>query len=182
MGSRSAKSKDYAKGVEGAVHIFTRYREFIHAVIRYHIKDEARADDLFQDFFLSLILKPLPTDIRSIKSYLYKMIINDIADAGCRIERYQNQMRRYAARKKYHTTKKSPESALIEMEEMNKMFKLIEEQLPRSEARAVVLRYRNQYSIKEVAGKMNVTSESVSRYISVGISKVRQFLTNRKSR
>lgn len=182
MGLPSIKPRDYTKGAIEAVRIFTEYGGFIRAVICYHIKDKDRADDLFQDFFLSLVAKPLPPDVQNTKCYLYKMIINGIIDAACRIEKYQNRIRRYAAHKRYSITEEGPESSLIESEEMNKMFKLIEKQLSRSESRAVILRYKNHYTVKEVAGKMNVASESVSRYISVGIGKIREFITISKSR
>jgi RNA polymerase sigma factor (sigma-70 family) len=75
--------------------------------------------------------------------------------------------------------KEKPENALIRTEEMSKMFELIEKRLPRSEAQAIVLRYRNHHTIKEVAEKMDVNSRSISRYISKGLSKIRQFFNGK---
>jgi len=182
LGSPSANPKDHAKGVEGADCVFSQYGEFIRVVIRYHIKDEARADDFFQDFFLSLIFKPVPPGVQNIKGYLYRMITNHITEAIQRTEKYQARIQRYADRRKHSTTEHKPENSLIAEEETNKMFELIEERLEPRHAQAVRLRYRNNYKIKEIAQKMHVRSESVSRYISVGLGKIRQFLTSRKSR
>jgi DNA-directed RNA polymerase specialized sigma subunit len=67
-------------------------------------------------------------------------------------------------------------------EEINKIFKLIERQLQQREAQAVNLRFKNNDDIKQIAQKMQVNRESVSRYLCVGISKIRQFLNSNKSR
>ncbi|MFQ6115931.1 MAG: RNA polymerase sigma factor [bacterium] len=182
MGSPSANPKDHVKGVEGASCIFAEHEGFIRAVIRYHVKDEARADDLFQDFFLYLISKPVPPGVQNIRSYLYRMITNYIAEAIHRTEKYQARIQRYTERLKHSTSQSKPENSLIAEEETAKMFELIEGRLQPRHAEAITLRYRNNYNIKQVAEKMHVTKESVSRYISVGISKARQFLTSRKSR
>jgi len=163
--------------VKAAMRVFIEHGDFIRTVIGCKVKNKDRADDLFQDLFLSLVYKPLPMDIRSMKSYLYRVITNDIADAVYRVEKYQNRIRRYAEYRNRYTTQHRPESSLIEVEETNKMFKLIEDQLPPSEAQAVILRYRNHCGTKETAERMNVDSRSVSRYVSVGLSKIRHFFS-----
>ena len=163
--------------VNTAAEIFAMHGDFIRNIIRYHVKNENQIDDLFQDFFISLVSKPIPSDVKNIKSYLYRAITHDIIDSTRRVEKYQNHIHKYAKRINDPINKKTPESAFIETEETNKMFELIEMRLRRSEAQAITLRYRNNYDIKAVANKMNVDRASVRRYISVGLSKIRQFLT-----
>jgi RNA polymerase sigma factor (sigma-70 family) len=163
--------------VARAAEIFSEYGDFIRAVIYYRVKNDAQADDLFQDFFLSLVSRPLPAGIRNVKSYLYKAITNDIVDAVRRVEKYKTRMNKYAECLNYSINKNDPENALVEVEQTDKMFKLIEGQLRHSEAQAVTLRYRNSCNIKEVAKKMHVNNRTVSRYLSTGLNKVRQFLT-----
>jgi len=182
LGSPSANPKDHVKGVEGASCIFAEHEGFIRAVIRYHIKDEARADDLFQDFFLYLISKPVPPGVKNVKSYLYRMISNYIVEAIHRTEKYQARIQRYAERLQYATSQHKPENSLISAEETTKMFELIERRLQPRHAEAITLRYRNNYEIKQVAKKMRVSCESVSRYVSVGLSKIRRFFTGRKEK
>lgn len=177
MASLNTNVNNHARNLSAATKIFTEYWDFIRAVIRYKVGNETQADDLCQDFFLSLVSNPVPPRVQNIKSYLYRAITNDIVDAARRVERYQTQIHRYAERLKYSTIEYSSENTLIETEEMNKMFELIEKRLPRSEAQAVALRYRNNHDIEEVAEKMRVNKRSVSRYISIGIGKIRQFLT-----
>lgn len=177
MALPSTNPNDDATGVDRAAAVLTEYGDFIRAVIRYHVRNEAQADDLFQDFFLSLVSKPPPVDTQNMKSYLYRVICNDVVDAARRVKKYQARMERYAVRLKYSTVEDGIEDTLIRTEEINKIFKLIETRLRRSRAQAVVLRYRNHYKIQEVAERMNVNSRTARRYISVGLRKIRQFLT-----
>jgi len=159
-----------------AAKVFGEYGDFIHAIIRCKVRDETQADDLFQDFFLSLVSNPPSAEIQNIKGYLYRAITNDIVDSRRRVENYQTRIRRYAERLEYSTTENNPENALIEAEEMSKIFKLIERRLRRSEAKAIILRYSNRYKIKEVAEKMHVSSITIRGYISDGLKKIRKFL------
>lgn len=168
-----------AAGVSIAAKVFAENGDFIRRIIRYHINNEALADDLFQDFFLSLVAKPPPIDIQNIKGFLYKAITNDIIDAIRRIENYRSRIHRYAERDCHFVTNHRPENGLITEEEMNKMLQLIEGQLRQSEAKAIILRYRNGYKVKEVAEKMNVRSGTIRDYISDGLKKIRHFLEMR---
>ncbi len=176
----SAKKSSAPSNVDRAAEIFSKYGDFILAVIRYQVGNDAQADDLFQDFFLSLASRPIPARIQNIKSYLYRAITNDIVDAARRVQKYQTRMQKYAECLDYSINKNTPENALIKKEEINKMFKLIEGRLPRSEAQAITFRFRNNFNIKEVAKKMDVNNRTVSRYISAGLSKVRQFFNSKK--
>jgi len=173
----SSSTNNCANRVDVAAKVFAEYGDFIRAVIHYKVKNEAQAGDLFQDFFLSLVSKPVPAGVQNVRSYLYRAIINDIVDATRRVEKYKTRMNKYAECLNYSINKNTPENALIEAEETDKMFKLIEGWLRRSEAQAISLRYKNSYNIKEVAKKMHVNNRTVSRYITAGLSKIRQFLT-----
>jgi RNA polymerase sigma factor (sigma-70 family) len=177
---RVGNKGEQSRNVELAAKIFSAYGEFILAVIHSQVGNNAQANDLFQDFFLSLVSKPIPPDIQNIKSYLYRAITNDIVDAARRSERYKILMHKHAEFLDYSINKGNPENALMEREEINQMFKVIGRQLPRSEAQAITIRFRNNFSIKEVAKKMHVNNRSVSRYISAGLSKVRQFFNSNK--
>ena len=165
--------------VERAAEIFAEYGDFILAVIRHQVNNDNMAEDLFQDFFLSLVSKPLPAGIRNVKSYLYRAVTNDIVDAARRVEKYDTLLHKYACNLNFSINKSKPENALIDIEEINKLIKLIKGWLPHSEAQAINLRFKHNQSIKEVAEKMHVSKRSVSRYISAGLSKVHQILKNK---
>jgi len=175
----SVKKSSAPSNVDRAAEIFSKYGDFILAVIRYRVGNDAQTDDLFQDFFLSLVSRPIPAGIQNIKSYLYKAITNEIVDAARRVQKYQTRMQKYAECLDNSINKSSPENALIKKEEINKMFKLIEGRLLHSEAQAIRFRFWNNFSIKEVAKKMHVNNRTVSRYISVGLSKARQFFNSK---
>jgi len=171
---------DIASNVARASQVFSEYGDFIHAVIRYKIGDPDQADDIFQDFFLSLVSKPLPPNVRNVKSYIYRAIINDTFDAVRRVERYRRQLKYLTKFSNRAINKNGPENALIESEERAKMFRLIESLLPGSEAEAVVLRLRSEKDIGEIAGRMNISKRSVSRYLCVGLKKIRKFLLEKR--
>ena len=176
----SVKESSAPSNVDRAAEIFSKYGDFILAVIRYQAGNDVQADDLYQDFFLSLVSNPIPAHIQNIKGYLYRTITNDIVDAARRVEKYHTRMHKYAERLAYSINKNTPENALIEEERLDKMFALIEGRLPRSEAQAITSRFRDNFGIKEVAKQMHVNNRTVSRYISAGLSKVRQFLSVKK--
>jgi RNA polymerase sigma factor (sigma-70 family) len=159
-----------------AAEIFSKYGDFIHGVIRGKVENKSGADDLFQNFFLSLVYRPPSPNVKNIKSYLYRAILNDIIDNRRRIERYQNQIHKYAEHLQYSIIKDGPENVLIEAEEMAKMFECIEKRLQHSEAQAIILRYRNNRKIKEIAAAMGVNNIVAWRYISKGLDKIRRLL------
>jgi RNA polymerase sigma factor (sigma-70 family) len=159
-----------------AAEIFSKYGDFIRGIIRYKVGNEGCVDDLFQSFFLSLVYRPPSRNVKNIKGYLYRAIMNDIIDNKRQIERYQSLMHGYAEHLNYFKSGDSPEDALIETEEMNKMFKCIETQLQHNEARAVILRYRNNYKIKKIAVAMGVNNITAWRYVSNGVRKIRRLL------
>jgi len=167
----------YENSVFMASELLTEHGNFIRAVIRSQVKNEDQADDIFQDFFLSLVYKPIPKGVRNIKSYLYRAITNDIVDAVRQVERYRVRIHKCSKQLTNSINNTSPENALIEKEQLDKMFALIKGRLPNSESQAIVLRYRKQHSLKEVADKMGVNDRSVSRYICVGLRKIRKLLT-----
>jgi len=63
-------------------------------------------------------------------------------------------------------------------EEARRVFELIEKRLPHSEARAVILRYREHYSVREAAEKMGVDSMTLKGYVCEGLHRNRRLLRN----
>jgi len=156
--------------------IFAEYGGFIRAVIHSQVKNEAQADDMFQDFFLSLVYKPVPQNVKNIKGYLYKAITNDVIDSARRVERYRNHMHKYSKHLDHPINKRTPEDAFIYVEETNKMFEFIKGRLRNNEFQVITLRYKSQFSIKNVAVRMGVKCKSVREYTSRGLRKIRQSL------
>ena len=167
------KKANTSAPIDQVERIFKEHGDFIRAVIRFNVRNEMLSEDLFQDLFLSLILKPIPEGVRNTKGFLYRLVCDSIKDAYRRIYRYQRRLNRYAERNT-HRMECHPENILIEMEEVKKMFELIEKHLSQREALAVKLRYRDDYDTTKIAEKMGVKPGSVNRYVCVGLKKVRQ--------
>ena len=157
--------------------MFRDYGDFIRNVIYAQIQDEDRVDDLTQAFFLSLITNPMPDGVQNVKSYLYKKIINAITDDNRRTRRYGCFARKYAEVYERLAGRAIP-NELAQAEEVGRVYELIENRLPHSEARAVTLRYRERLSVKEAAEKMGVDSMTLRGYVCDGLGRIRRLLRN----
>jgi len=162
--------------VQRATAIFFEHCDFIRAVIRCKIKDESMAEDLFHNFFLSLVSRPIPPEVRDIKGYIYRAIINDVTDHIRHLGRYQAMTHRCADYNKLTVNNRLPEDALMEKEQTDRMIELIRKRVTKNEFKAIASRYLDGLSIKKTADRMNINNRSVSRYISTGLRKVKQFM------
>ena len=180
MATTNIKLKSCApNNVERAAELFDEHGDFIRSIIRFHVRNEAEAEDLFQDLFLSIVAKPLPEEVRNIKGFLYKLTSDIVKDTFRRINRYKIRMRRYTECH-LQIAENHPASSLIDVEETIKMFDLIERSLSTKEALAVTMRYRDNCDTGKVAEKMGVTNRSVSRYVSIGLKKIGHVLDKKQ--
>ncbi len=176
MNSKNLDLNSIGCNVAAAAKIFDNYGDFIRKVIHSQVHDQDRAEDMFQNFFLSLVSNPLSGDIQNTEAYLYKAITNRIADAARMTSRYQNCIHKYAEYYNNPQKRKTPEQAALDMEEINRAFKLIEKRLPRTEAQAVYLQYRYEFSAKKIAEEMGVKSATVRGYVCEGLRRIRGLL------
>ena len=153
MGAPTKSTLDSKNDVISAARIFEEHGDYISKVIHFHVKDKSLADDFYQELFLSLVIKPIPKNIKNVKSYLYRLITNRIIDAIRRIKRYQAHIRKLAEYKEYNHHKENPEKVAIDTEETELMFKSLERHLTGREAKAIRMRYLYQYKTKMVATK-----------------------------
>jgi len=173
------KTESNSNPVEDAGQIIIEYEGFIRGVIRSLNTTHISEDDLFQDFYLALIAKPLPEDVRNMKSFLYKAIVNHLSTSFKRTRLYEKKINNFKNISDFEVNKIDSTSALlIEEDEMNKMFEIIKENTPKQKYEAISLRYREGYSIKEIAEKMGIKYTSVTRYISTGLRKVRRCMSD----
>lgn len=182
MNFKNPDPDSFKRNASAAAKIFNDYGNFIKKVIRSQIQDEDQAEDLFQDFFLSLISNPLPGDIKNIEAYLYRAINNDITDAIHLTKKYQNCIYEYAELYNYLRSQKTPEKVVQEAEEKNRIFELIDKLLPQTEAQAVRFQYRDGLDAKEMAEKMNVKSKTTRGYVYDGLSRIRRLLKDIEAR
>ncbi len=57
-----------------ASRVFERYGALIRAIITHNVEDQSIADDIYQNVFLSIVHKPVPSE-GNIEAYLYKLVL-----------------------------------------------------------------------------------------------------------
>jgi len=176
MGSSDKNINDNEKNRNIAADIFDKYGDFIYRIILSKTSDKGQVDDLYQNFFLSIISKPIDPNHKNIKSCLYHAITNDIIDASRRTKRYQKLITDYSNNFKLPINKLPSLNAYITDGEIESVLRLARDKLSPAEEKALVLRYKDNYSNEEIAKKIGAKRESVSRYICIGLKKVREML------
>lgn len=163
--------------VTAAAEIFLEYGEFIRAVIATRLPDESEAHDFFHDFFVSLVANPVPPRITNVKSYLYRAIGHDIVDVRRRYMIRTSTLKQCRFPDNAIVTHNTPDTVVMDREEVVRLFDLIQSRLSRTEAEAVNLRFREDFTTEEAARRMNIKPRTLSRYVSVGLEKLRQCMS-----
>ncbi len=166
------------KKVELAAKIFREHGDLIRNIIHSNLPKDADADDIFQDFFLSLVSKPVPYTVQNIKAYLYRAIKNDLADATRRTKSYRNTVQKYAECQKDRTTTKRPNHVVAQFQEVQKLFQIIERKLPPREFQAINERFAHDHSIDVAARRMHISEKTYSQYLWLGLKKMRSILAS----
>lgn len=163
--------------VRAAAEIFNAQGDFIRAVIRFQTHNPSEEDDLFQEFFLTLIRKPLPANVRNIRSYLYRAIVNHVLDSVRMRENYRRIVRDYVEKTGIPINSSPARNVFIgDADEKDAVVAYFARYLQEREAQAFVLRYRDNFSIGEIAARMGVNVRTVSRYLSEGLRRLRKAL------
>ena len=168
------------KRVGLAAEVFDRYGDEIRAIIHFNVKDKSKADDIFQEFFVSIVRKPIPSGIQDIRAYLYRAVTNDVIDVSRQIKCHQDHIQKYAECRKHFVIPEDPQDTALQTENTQKMFYLIENRLQKREAEVVVQRYGQGLSTTDTAEKMNVNKRIVSRYLSIALKKMREFVPKKE--
>jgi RNA polymerase sigma factor (sigma-70 family) len=164
------------KRVRLAAEVFDAYGDEIRAIISLNVKDKSVADDIFQDIFLSLVRNPIPPDLKCVGAYLYRIVTNDVIDAARRIKRRQDRIRRCGECSDLRATQEPPCETLIRFEDIRNLFQLIERRLRPHEAEAVIHDCIYGHNADNGAKEMGVERRTFSRYLCIGLKKIRQHL------
>lgn len=162
--------------VTQAADVFNKHETVILATIRSNINDKSQANDILHDFFLSLIHKPIPSHIQNVKGYLQRAVKNDVLDAANRKKSYRARIHRYAEYHKDTIIHQDPQNIAIQTEQAQKMVELIKERLPHHEAQTVIERCYHDRTTEQTAEKMCVNRRSVSRYLCMGLKRIRRLI------
>lgn len=161
--------------VAAAVRVLAEHGDFVRAVIRLRVCGTARREDMFQGLFLRLLSRPVPPGARSVRGYLYQMIVHDSVDLTRVQANERRHLKNYAKENRisiYNTP--SPIAIKEEREEQDTSFRVLTGSLRPREAEVVTLRFRDNYSIGEIAAEMGIHRRSVSRYLTSGLRELRR--------
>ena len=164
------------KRVGLAAEVFGKYGDEILAVIRFNIDDPARANDIFQEFFVSLVRRPIPPDIQDVRGYLYKAVTNDVIDSSRQIRNRHNNDQKYAYMRKHCVLQEDPQDILIHAEETNRMLRLIKNHLPKRESTVFIKRFSDGLNTTDTAKNLRLTKRTVSQYLSIALKKIRHIV------
>ena len=159
-----------------AAELFGKYGDEILAIIRFNVDDPSSANDIFQDFFVALVRKPVPEYVQDVRGYLYQAVTNDTIDFLRRVRNRQSKAQKYAYVHRSRFAQADPQDQVIQAEEVQRMLRLIEKYLPRSEATVLMSRCGDGLSTAATADKLRLTKKTVSRYLSVAMKKIRQLV------
>jgi RNA polymerase sigma factor (sigma-70 family) len=173
----SVDTERQGDAVAAAIKVFAEHGDFIRAMIRLRVHNASRRDDVFQELFLKLISQPVPLDVQNVRGYLYRAIVHDSVDLSRARENDRRHLKNYAEKNKISIHKTpSPIAMIEEIEEKGSGLGCLTRQLRRREAQVVTLRYRDNYSIAEIAAELGIRKRSVSRYLTSGLRELRRTL------
>lgn len=167
------------KRLQFATQIFREHSDDIRAIIRYSIRDESIVDDVYQDFFVSLITTKMPEHIKNMRSFLYKAITNDIVSMSRRVRRRRDRLKVYA-QEGYQVVpeEESPSAQLIRDEQTEQALMHLEKHLCPSEFKAVVCRFKEGSDNEEAAKRLGIKKRSFLRYLCSALKKIRKINFN----
>ena len=145
-------------------------------MIRFNVDDQSRANDIFQDFFVSLVRRPIPPHIQDVKGYLYKAVTHDVIDFSRRTRKRQNNAQKYAYIHRHCLSSEDPQDLVIHEEETERMLRLIKNHLPKRESTVFIKRYGDGLNTTDTAKQLRLKKRTVSRYFSLAVKKIRRIV------
>jgi RNA polymerase sigma factor (sigma-70 family) len=164
---------DTQERLDLATKIFEEHGPAIRAMIRHHVGNKDEEEDIYQNLYLSLVCNPVPTPLTNTLAYLNTVIKNDIIDAARRRKSYREMISRYATNRTIDEAENNPPDEVIRDEEIRRIAEFVQVSLPAHEARAVLERYGHGHSTTDAAKSMQVKERTVSRYLCIGLRRIR---------
>jgi RNA polymerase sigma factor (sigma-70 family) len=155
--------------------LYSENHSFVWSTINKLINNQNDVDDVAQDFFVSLLQRPIPSDMKDCKPYLYRILHRDVIDYSRSNQRYQKMMSKFCEYSQYQSKKTiSSKSGLTENYPL--IMNLIQKTLPPRQATALMLRYKYDYKYEKIAQIMNVNPQSSRKYVCFALKKIRKEL------
>jgi len=160
--------------------IFAEHGDFLMCILKSKFSPQMDMDleDLFQDLFVSLAERPVSSDIKCVKSYLFRAINNDIKDQYRKARTYRSHKCSYQHfRKREHRSKLEDPANQIEYKDLLQHIEMkISRHLPEHEANTVTQKLLLGNSVTEGSDNLNIQKRSYSRYLCTGLKRLRKLL------
>ncbi len=182
MGSENITPLDEReKNFERVWRLFREHEVFIRSVIRFALRNPSEADDFFQELFLSLALNPPSEEIKSPRGYLYRLIMERSIDWSRTHLRRSKRLRQMSQEIDPQAGHSAADTIVSQNEQVRLLFDRIEQHLKHNQARAILYRYKYNYTLEETAEKMGLKPKTVIRYVSIGLKKLRELIKQKES-
>lgn len=166
---------------EGQVQAFTRfYTLFFQKLLLEsdkYVKDISVAEELVQDVFLKVWENPESLEeIKSVKSYLYKSVINSSINYVNRQRNIEQHHQKIAAN--------FTEEYLMELDEENELVVLLRieiEKLPPQCKKVFKLNRFERLKYKEIADLLDISERTVENHICNALKVLREAFSNKKN-
>ena len=138
---KNAESSELEQRVAQATDFFLRYEKCIRSIITFVAPDPDDAEDLYQDFYVSIVKKPLPEGIEDVEGYLYRTLLNRSRGKTRQAVRYRESLKRYAGGQEEQSEQRDVAEEVSRVDEAVTVLKTAKRLLGRREYEALRLRY-----------------------------------------
>ncbi len=164
--------------------LFSRYEAKIYSMIKYNSDNQFLIDDIYQELFISIVKYPPPKNISSPISYLWKCITHIIYNIRRQQKSEESRINNYIKQisNNTHDITSTPLAILLKNDNHHKLIEFIQKHLSPSEGRVLLEKIKHNSNNNEIALKLGIKCESVSRYYSNALSTLRSIsIQNRKA-
>lgn len=148
--------------------LFETHYEAIYKYILYLTNNRELSHDLLQETFYRFFLKNYPEHERT---FLLKIARNLVYDHY----RRRKILSFFQLKAEPHATAKLPEEVVLQNDETKKLYEAVQ-QIKWSYREVVILRYIEEYSVKETAAILNCTEAKVKNNTARGLKALRNLL------
>ena len=155
--------------------LYKRYSGLLLAYASTHLRDVADAEDAVHDLFAVLWLKRHTLHIHSsIRSYLYRSVLNHILDRADRTRYYRRYLE--AVQRKLESATPPAGEALLERE-LIQQFEAALHQLPKKTLEVFNYFRQHNKSRREIAEDLNLSTKTVNWHLQAVLKLIRKGFT-----
>ncbi len=154
-------------------HIYDRYADKIFRKCLSFVKNEAKAEDFTHDIFLRLVLK-LSTfkEHAKFSTWLYSITYNFCMDQI----RGEKKMQEQPLDENFDLEEEDDDAELIEVQSIG--LKKALDKVPADERTMLMMKYQDDFSIKEIADHYKITESAVKMRLKRSKEKLKGLITN----